>query len=430
MRACLSFVRGFSLFLVLFAVPGIGWGQGQLGTVEGLKKAFSDTNKRRDQLHSGEATPVKGDANVAEAIANYYLYRITHVTERPEKVQEEFSKAVDSAMEKRAKSNRAYVEGYFAPALAKSMTEVLNRDFKADRSAVIHAAMMLPALGRLKADATNDLLIALVKNGNDVVRLYALKGLRETMPITPQPLEVVLDFKDAAQNQKRNRDTLHVDSLARYIQTPIPVSGMRDEEVAAVRYIRREAIISLARAGSPAVLARPIKLGKKADPDGPVAPALLMVLAGNVKPGPSLQEKVEAVVGLCNLKYPEMPEYDPSVATFLIGQTMLEFTAEYSKDLANFGVGGAKKELPYLAWKTEAKRLKASLGEYTKTTKTKQATELQAYSEPILEAVGDYKTPNAAKVNELRQKVQFSRPASGAVFRTLKTPEVLPAPAN
>ena len=353
MRACLSFIRGFSLLLVLLTVPGIGWAQRQLGTVEGLKKAFSDTNKRRDLLNSGEAAPVKGDASVAEAIANYYLYRVTHVTERerPEKVQEEFSKAVDSAMEKRGKSNRAYIETYFAPALVKSMTEVLNRDnadIKADRSGVIHAAMMLPTLGRLKADATNDLLIALVKDGNDVVRLYALKGLRETMPITPQPLELNLDLKDAGQNNKRKRDTLHVDSLASYIQTPIAVSGMRDEEVA--RFIRREAIISLARAGSPAVLARPIKLSKKADPDGPVAPALLMVLAGNVRPGPSLQEKVEAVIGLCNLKYPEMPEYDPSVATFLIGQTMLEFTAEYSKDLANFGVGGAKKELPYLAW--------------------------------------------------------------------------------
>src|SRR5207244_1546371 len=109
------------------------------------------------------------------------------------------------------------------------------------------------------------------------------------------------------------------------------LSALPYEEQMAVRFIRREAIIALAQAGAPAVSAVPDKVAKKApNPVGLVAPTLLKVLAGNLQPPPSSHEKIEAAIGLCNMKHPNMPEYNPGLATYLIGQMILDLSAEYS----------------------------------------------------------------------------------------------------
>ena len=39
-------------------------------------------------------------------------------------------------------------------------------------------------------------------------------------------------------------------------------------------------------------------------------------------------ERIEAAIGLCHLKYPNMPEYNKDVAVYLVGLTLLEFVRE------------------------------------------------------------------------------------------------------
>src|SRR6516162_4331800 len=97
------------------------------------------------------------------------------------------------------------------------------------------------------------------------------------MPITIQPGDD-LELTDKAQNDKRKRDAKLVDALTKYIEHPFNVKGRSAEEVDAVRFIRREAIFTLAHAGAPAVLA--VNKKKKEILQGPVAPTLLKVLAG------------------------------------------------------------------------------------------------------------------------------------------------------
>jgi hypothetical protein len=441
MRRCLPIVRCFWLGLglgIVLATPGVSWSQGQEGDKDSLQKAFKENSGRRDKLFSGEE-PAAADDNfakkIAEAAANWYIYRVTHVTEKPLDVQKEFSAEIVKMMEKTSakkdRNNRVFID-MFGPALVSSMKKVLARDIKTDQATVINAAMMLPTMAKLKQDKVSDYLIELVQDPktHDVVRLYALKGLKDAMPITIQPGDD-LDLKDAAQNDKRKRDTKLVEALTNYIERPADVAGMSAEEVDAVRYIRREAIITLAHTGAPAVLA--VNKKKKDILQGPVAPTLLKVLAGrDIKPSPSLQEKIEAALGLCAMKHPNMPEYDPSVPAYLIGRTIVDFVDDYSRDYANIGVVGPTRKLPYIGYRTDARRLADALTEFAKNANTPHAKILKDLAQPVLASMTKFNAASpylqAANSQDLRKQVSASRPETGKVFKTLSKPINLPDP--
>jgi len=293
---------------------------------------------------------------------------------------------------------------------------------------------MLPTMVKLKQDKVTDYLIELVNDGktHDIVRLYALKGLKELMPITIQPGDNDLDLTDKAQNRKRSRDTELVKALTTYIERPVDVAGMSAEEVDAVSYIRREAIISLAHAGAPAVLAVPMKSkkekGKKPAPEGMVAPTLLKVLNGDLQPPSGLHEKIEAALGLCAMKHPNMPEYDPTVATYLIGRTLVEFLERYNKELDKIAITGSGRKLPSIGYRTEATRLRDALNDFAKNGNAKSAL-LQKAANLILESMtpkGSLYAPiDNARLGELQryvQQLQQTRPKTGQVFKTLEAP--------
>jgi len=444
MPRCLPIIRCFWPFLGLGIVLGtaaVGWSQGQLGgTKDSLQKAFKENAGRRDKLFSGEEPAAADDTSakkIAEAAANWYIYRLTHVTEDKLVVQKDFSaeivKIMEKTFDKKDRNNRVFIN-MFGPALVSSMKEVLARDIKTDQATVINGAMMLPTMAKLKQDQVSDYLIELVKvsNTHDAVRLYALKGLKEAMPITIQPGDD-LDLKDTAQNDKRKRDAKLVDALTKYIEHPFNVKGRSAEEVDAVRFIRREAIFTLAHAGAPAVLAVNKKQAKKDILQGAVAPTLLKVLAGrDIKPPPSLQEKIEAALGLCALKHPNMPDYNPSLATYLIGRTIVDLVDDYNRDLANIGVLGKNRRLPYIAYRTDARRLGDALTEFAKHANTPQTKILKDLAQPVLASMTKFTQtdpylPPANSV-DLRKHVSTTRPKTGDVFKTLSKPINLPDP--
>jgi hypothetical protein len=451
MRICCGCLLVVGIVLV---APGHLLAQGgQLGSKESLLKEWDRTRALRDRLMDGEK-PGKDAADAAQATANYFLYRFTHETEIPEKLHSDFSKLVNGLLER--PNSRKYVDGYLVPALAKSIEEVLDRDVKLDRSVVIHASMTLPVMAKLmnkdKSDKIGEFLVKAIRDPktNDVVKLYAFKALREMMPIAAQPSPLHFDPKNQDQNDRRARDKLYVEALTDYIDRPIDLTGLNYEEYAAKRYIRREAIITLAQAGSPAVLALPAKEFKMADAVAPVAPTLLRVLADPVPPNQPasirsliLKEKVEAALGLCNMKFykdaaknTEMQEYDPAVANYLIALTLHEFASEYSKDLSKFIRAGAEKRLPYIAWKNDAKRFRNGLENYVgkREKENPKAAEIRALVDvSILPSMEKYLNVEGGKIGELERKVKDLRPAaeSGKVFRTLpKAPVIKLPPAN
>lgn len=409
----------------------------QVGNKDALQKAFNEINQRRERWFNGEDAALKSDANAVKAIANYYIHRISHTPENKDFIQavhKEFNSAI-SRIEKPAKNNRAFVD-LFAPALVASLQEVFaNNNVKTDGSVVVNAAMMLPTMARLQHPAINDYLTKLVqdeKGTHDAVRLYALKALRETMPIRLQlepdaTLPQFEDFNDAKQNARRLFDAKNVDALTKYIEgadRPQKVDSMTPEQIETLRYLRREAIASLSQAGAPAVVA----LKKPEKVFGLVAPTLLKVLAGDLQPPPTLSEKVEAALGLCAMRYPKMPEYNPDLANYLIGRTLLDFTAKYNEDLINFSVVGAKRQVPYLPWKGDAARLKAGLKQLVDNAQGASARAgaegLELRSGAILNSISMYKNTEIARVQELNLYVTKIAPKDGKPFKNLKVPEI------
>ena len=419
------FVLGLGLFL---AIPCATNGQ-QLGDMDSLSKAFEQNPQRRKELFDGTTQPGAADKKFAEAAAQWYVYRITHKTVLGNpvllaRVYTDLDNAVKNAMDKdRQVKNRAFMN-LFSGALVASMKEALAANININPTVVVHAGMMLPTMAKLKQDSISDYLMGLVSDekSEDVIRLYALKGLKETMPIRTQLEEE--DFTDKAFVARKNRDVKAVETLTKYIERPVKIDGLPYEEVEAIRYLRREAIISLAHAGAPAVLA----LKKPEKKEGLLAPTLLRVLSKDgLEPPASLQEKIEAALGLCAMKYPNMPEYEPAVAIYLIGRTLDEVIGEYKLDYKNFVAAGAGRKLPRIAWKTESKRLDAGLKELAengKGTNAKQAAEkLKSQASPILTAIYQYNV----QLNDLpfrNDTVPGLKPKTGYPFKSLKTPEI------
>ena len=216
--------------------------------------------------------------------------------------------------------------------------------------------------------------------------------------------------------------------MTKYVERPIKTDNMSPDEIAALKFLRREAIVSLAAAGTPAVYAFTKPPVKDLPPDaGHVAPTLLKVLIkGAIHPEPTIQEKIEAALGLCAMEYTNMPEYQPDAAIYLVGLTVVEFSREYSKDWSNFSVEKGKKA-PYVAWKTDAKRFQAGLAQLKDNARgspaaAKSATELQFRAKFLLDKMEKYLDVEPARLQDCITQVAKMRPKDGKVFKTLSVP--------
>lgn len=439
------FVRGlFGLFgvAVVLALPAPAKAQGQLSSKEELGRLYDASDARLREIFSGNGDPSgPADKKHADAIAKWFLYRLTIkqlMTPTPTlrdplgKLQGDFHGKITDLMDPRNGENKREFRKLFAAALVENMKHVLHgRDLKSDPSTVIWALEMLPEMARLNDDAVFAYVCELAKDdAKPVVQLHAFKALKLAMPIAiqqhpedPQKFELLNIY-----NTRKKSDLRNVEVLQKFIERPFDTKGMGPDEINAIRFIRREAISSLAQAGSPAVAAIVLPKQKAQPPQGAVAHTLANVAAGNLQPSPSLQEKVEAALGLCGMKYPQMPEYEPQVAIYLVGKTLDEFVSDYQRDWDNFAAVGAGKKLPYVPYLVDAKRLKAGLKEMATNTPPphqKAAKELEARAEPILSVIeAKYGNVPVGAVNDLRKQVQASQPKNGYIFKTLKMQEI------
>ena len=98
MRYCLRIVC-CGVVALLFGLATAG-AQDQLGTKEELTKVFSRDSARWNKLFAGEEQATAGDKKIAEAAAQWYIYRITHRSWpmlTHEKVQAEFNSLANTA---------------------------------------------------------------------------------------------------------------------------------------------------------------------------------------------------------------------------------------------------------------------------------------------------------------------------------------------
>lgn len=413
-------------------------GQGQQLSNKELEAEFNKTFTVRLKLFSGERPPTAEDQKLMDVTARWYIHRVTWPVGKAEewaKLHETLERDLlgpllsPSAM----KGNRVFVE-QLGKHMAKALRQVLTRDFNDDnRVAMLNAALMLPPIARLKQEDVGDLLVELLKDKkcHDAIKLYAARAMREFFPA--RILTVDDDPKDAKVNVKFKRDTDRVLALTSFIDRKGPVPA-DEAEREAIRFMRREAVASLAQAGAPALAA----LKKKGVVEIPVAYELLRVLVRGKEgydPPPSIAERVEAALGLCHLRDPGAnADYDPSVAVYAVGQTFADYATEYQKDYGNiFGRKDPKNikegsKIPTMPWRVQSERFKQAVKELVVNTKgtpaQANAKKLETQVNLVATSIAGYASVQS-ELGQTRKVADALAPKSGQIYK-LKGPQIDP----
>jgi hypothetical protein len=447
----LSRLTSLGLFVIVLiaAAPSRGQEQEQLGGKAELEGPFKKNYSHFVSLVMGAKAPSPADKEVIDVAARWYVHRFTWraVAESPQELAKEFAKfqgefdreLVGGVFNPNAKNNRAFVE-QMGPALVRSIRPVFQADILPgdNRMIQVNAATLLPRMARLKQDEVSAYLAELVKDPtkHDAIRLYAAQGLREALPVR------FFDDSDGGERKwekQRDRELPYVDALIGMIEAgPNAKTGSVEPDV--VRYLRREALESLAYVGVPAVKASK----RDGAPQGAAAVTMLKVLSKKgLDPEPGIREKIEAAIGLCQMKYvipTEAPpraisEYRPELAVYLVGRFLEEFAKEHNAQWA-FLKPGPNHKMPTVAWKIQSKRLELALKELVKNAAPSQlqpnieeqrgvdrnAKRLEGMALPMLNDI--YQGNQAQLLVPFRTEIMKMKPAAKTAFRTLKTPEI------
>jgi hypothetical protein len=425
-------------------------GQGQLSPRSEVEPAFLKGKSQFIQMQMGTRVPSKDDKELIDVAAKYYVHRFSWkgLADGPQELSKEYARfhaEFDSAfignffnpnMDK--KGNRALVE-QMGPALVRSTKPVFEADILSGENRLLQAnvAQLLPKMARLRQEELLSYLLELVNDPtkHDAIRVFALKGLAQALPVR---FFDDVDVGEKKWEKQRERDVPYVDALAGFVEGTVGAKVKQaDENV--IRFMRREALESLSSVGIPAVKASN-RDGKLL---GAAAPTLLKVLSKKgLEPEPGLAERIEAAIGLCQMKYVlpserrAIHEYQPELAVYLVGRLIHEFGSEYNKEWANLKPGPGHKP-PSLPWKIHAKRLEYALKDLARNAEDsplllhrkeqkaveKNAKRLEQMSLPILSNVYSGLQPENLPpfVQELRKTM---RPSVKTAFRSLKSPEI------
>jgi len=195
-------------------------------------------------------------------------------------------------------------------AFAKKMVEELDTVSKPKEQhpiARVNAVRLLARLAELSgAEETADLAAKVITDPNQVdgSRYWAFRTLKILFSRATKPIS-------AARREKA------VEALVQFIERPVKnITSTEERDGACV--VRREAIRALAVIHDPGVAN---KRGAE------VAWTLLRVLHRDkdLVPEPRLDERVEAAIGLSNLRPDAKGDYQPLAAAYNVGQFVVEF---------------------------------------------------------------------------------------------------------
>jgi hypothetical protein len=433
------------LLLAAVAVPRAG-AQKQLAPLNELKEGHAKAFTLVEKFITGQQAPTAADKEFMEAEAKYLVYRFSCGGDLGQYQSDIKNWIIKVELPANRKTNGPFIR-MMSPILVKACRELLDQDFLESRHAIINFAPMLAQLAKLRDEAIAEYLVELLAdheaakgkltNKHDVIKMYAAKALREYFPIAvvSEDDEVLTD----AQTRRKAREIKHIEALIKFIDRPAPKRKLDKEEEEAIRFLRREAIETLARAEAPSVLA-----GKK-QVEAPVAPILLRVLSpnGGIEPTPGLAERVEAAIGICQIKYAKVPEYQPQLGVYLVGVLIEDLAKAYNKDLVE--ILGAGKKAPAMYWRVSAKRLDLAVKDMVVNAKGQPVeTNVKKLSEgaaPILERMlsAAAKQPGAVDQTVLfnfGKMVNTMKPPANTVFKNVSTykielnegPQEKPAP--
>jgi hypothetical protein len=181
----------------------------------------------------------------------------------------------------------------------------------------VNAARILSALAKSGYEETADVAIEIIENPkeSDAVRLYALQALRHlfAVPNAENPAASVVS--------KPERELKAVQALIAYIvRKPTLAQDASQEEVEALRYVRREAIRALG------TVRKPVIRKEKAIVAEPALWLLKVASMDEAIPlAPGFAERMEAVIGYFQLNPDRAQNVD--FAIYWTGAAVVEFAA-------------------------------------------------------------------------------------------------------
>ncbi|HYT94181.1 MAG TPA: hypothetical protein VEL76_36025 [Gemmataceae bacterium] len=398
--------------------------------VADLKRAVSETETKEKftKLLRGETKPGPDDQKVLDTFAQWYIYRMTWVEEIQGKrgasqtVIKELESRVKEILAPEEVAKRQEFLKQFTGRMIASFRDVLSLDPRENRVALVNTAQLLPIYAKTKEIAFGEYLTQLLQDEKQhlIVKLYAVKALREYLP--GRPLLETEDPTDKTILDRIARQTRWLQTLLTFIDRDW--EKIPDVTPEAGRFIRREAIGTLAHVEAPAM--QVVKGGKV---EAPAAYLLLRVLAPGKNalssPPPSLSERGEAALGVCRLKPGLIKEYQPEVGYYFVGQYLLDFMKEYVKDTPNLKTAG---KVPLLPWKAEAARFDQALNQALKewddlvgkdkAAENPVAKKFKAMAEEAKRQLAQMKMLNRSiDTRVLQTAVNALRPANGLLFR-------------
>jgi hypothetical protein len=423
-RPVWSFRVGYAIFVSFacgaFALPAYAQ-KAMVHAGDGQARLVIDKfnwDKDPDELRTFQ-TLRKGDQAVGPDVdsildhgAIWYAYRFTHTEfQHPRSaskgMQELRKEAEDQILDPNVPSKQLNAQQQaFKDAFEKRFVQRLHEVIKNPAAiARLNAAMVLAKLAKTGQEDAADVLIEVITDPkeNDGIKLYAFRGVRDFFALgrgdNPSPFK---NKEKAAQ---------YIQVLLDYLKNKRDVKGWADEQLAAIPFVRSQAIEALGQTRLPAAAITNEKT-KTTTIERPTALQLLRIVRKEgLQPEPDLAEQVAATIALCQLEYRLCAEYQPDYAAALVGRFIAEFADRYNRE----------KEGKRYPWKILALRLSKALNDWNtdltgppKSPSAVYVANMIEHADRLLRDVADGRQPDP---NALVTWLEQNQPKDNTLFK-------------
>lgn len=348
--------------------------------------------------------------------ARFFVYRVTRpeIQSEPGKMDSIFKEFESVLKQLRTKADNPFSTSFLAKILEKTKEVIPNTSISARINAIRIQAMCPSEIATCDLQGQKILpdqfmasfVEVLQKSPDDGMKLYALKGVRDTYKVI-RPMAMV---KKASSRVTLNPalEVKVAETLAQLIENPtVYPAGTAPEIVEGYRVLRREALKALAQSRAPIS-------GQK----GKTAFILAKFANGSdIKPEPRLDERAEAAIGLLNLRTqdPDPSDYNMEAALYQFSSFLVDFFQRFNSR----NDSDAEKLFP---WKFYAAKITDSIDELNK--EVKNVPYLVEMVQKIGLGLSDMEKLDKAAVPQLATFVQSKPPASLLIYKKIPGTEV------
>jgi hypothetical protein len=153
--------------------------------------------------------------------------------------------------------------------------------------------------------------------------------------------------------------------------------------------------------------------------EGPIAPLFLRVLSpkSGLDPAPNLAERIEAAIGVCQMKNLEAANYHTELGVYLVARLVSDFGDAYNKDLVDMRANKPAQML----WKVQSKRIELALKDLVKNVKNQpvepKARQVADEATILIKSMQSYNQVNQNQLLLFSKMSAALRPSANEVFR-------------